>query len=141
MDATRRPVGSLVEWLCAAVCAAGAVTLVSIALHEFQSVRPVVPVIAKEIPESAPAAGIPAGVTRVPLLLLPDKREVRLGETLAGVAERLGTAAQLVSESLEETDAGRRVTRFYNDVGVQFVVVFDAPRVESEPRVSAIFIR
>jgi hypothetical protein len=141
MDATRRPVGSLVEWLCAAVCAAGAVTLVSIALHEFQSVRPVVPVIAKEIPESAPAAGIPAGVTRVPLLLLPNKRVVRLGETLTGVAEGLGGAAQLVSESLEETGAGRRLTRFYNDVGVQFVVVFDAPRAESEPRVSAIFIR
>ena len=141
MDATRRPIGSLVEWLCAAMCAAGVVALVSIALHEFQSVQPVVPVSAKEIADTPPAAGIPAGVTRVPLLLLPDKREVRLGETLAGVAERLGTAAQLVSESLEETDAGRRVTRFYNDVGVQFVVVFDAPRVESEPRVSAIFIR
>ena len=141
MDATRRPIGSLVEWLCAAMCAAGVVALVSIALHEFQSVRPVVPVIAKEIADTPPAAGIPAGVTRVPLLLLPDKREVRLGEPLAGVAERLGTAAQLVSESLEETDAGRRVTRFYNDVGIQFVVVFDSPRVESEPRVSAIFIR
>jgi hypothetical protein len=100
MDATRRPVGSLVEWLCAAVCATGAVMLVSIALHEFQSVRPVVPVIAKEIPETAPAADIPAGATRVPLLLLPHKREVRLGETLAGVAERLGSAAQLVSESI-----------------------------------------
>ena len=141
MDATRRPVGSLVEWLCAVMCAAGVVALLSVAVHEFQSVRPVVPVIAKEIPDSAPAAGIPAGVTRVPLLLLSNRREVRLGETLAGVAERLGTAAQLVSESLEETGAGRRLTRFYNDVGVQFVVVFEAPHAESEPRVSAIFIR
>ena len=141
MDATRRPVGSLVEWLCAAICAAGAVTLISIAVHEFRSVRPVIPVIAEEVPASLPTAEIPSGAARVPILLLPNKREVRLGETLANVAERLGTAAQLVSESLEETVAGQRITRFYNDVGVQFVVVFDAPRQGLEPRVSAIFIR
>jgi hypothetical protein len=141
MDVTRRPVGSLVEWLCAAICATGAVVLTSVAVHEFRSVRPVMPVIAEEVPESLPSADIPSGAARVPLLLLPNKREVRLGETLASVAERLGTAAQLVSESFDETVAGRRITRFYNDVGVQFVVVFDAPRQGLEPRVSAIFIR
>jgi len=57
------------------------------------------------------------------------------------VAEHLGAAAQLVSESLEETAAGRRITRFYSDVGVQFIVVADAVGLDAAPRVSAIFVR
>jgi hypothetical protein len=141
MNATRRRFGSFVEWLFAAVCAAGVVVAVSSAVEEVRSVRAVIPVSADSGTDTALISGIPPGVVEVPLLLLAEKREVRRGERLADVAEHLGSAAQLVSESFEETVVGRRITRFYSDLGVQFVVVFDAAGHNADPRVSAIFVR
>ena len=140
MDATYRRLGSLVEWLLAAACAAAAVATLSFA-HELRSVRAVVPVIAEEVAEPAPVAGIPAGAVSVPLLLLPGSRQVRLGERLGDVAQHLGAAAQLVSESFEDTMGGRRITRIYNDIGIQFVLVFDELRSRGDARVAAIFMR
>ena len=142
MDATRRRFGSLVEWLVAAVCAVGAAVLVSIAFQEVHSVRAIVPVSAERAPElSAPAGMPPGGVARVPLLLLGNGRRISVGQPLTAVAEHLGTAAQLVSESLEDTAAGRRITRFYSDVGIRFILVFDAAGRDGPPRVSAIFVQ
>lgn len=140
MDATRRRFGSFVEWLCAAAAAAGVVMGLASAVQEFRSVRAVVPVSAEAV-DTTVVAGVPPDVVGVPLLLLADKREVRLGERLADVAEHLGSAAQLVSESFENTAVGRRITRFYDDLGVQFVIVFDEVGHNTDPRVSAIFIR
>lgn len=141
MDATRRRFGSFVEWLFAAACAAGVVTGLASAVHEFRSVRAVVPVSAEAVADMSLVAGVPPDVVRVPLLLLANKREVRLGERLADVGDHLGSAARLVSESFEDTAVGRRITRFYDDLGVQFVIVFDAAGQNADPRVSAIFIR
>ena len=140
MDATRRRFGSFVEWLFAAACAAGLVMAVASAVQEFRSVRAVVPVNAETVADPSLFAGVPPDVVRVPLLLLANERQVRLGERLVDVAEHLGSAA-LVSESFEDTAVGRRVTRFYDDLGVQFVIVFDAAGQHADPRVSAIFIR
>ena len=141
MDATRRRFGSILRWLCAAFCAAGGALLLSVAVHSFRHVPAVVPIIAKEAPEAAPMAGIPPGVARVPLLLLANNREVRVGDRLSDVARRLGPTTAVASESLEDAGAGLRVTRFYTDIEMQFVLVFDAARRNQEPRVSAIFIR
>ena len=140
MDATRRRFGSLVEWLVAAACAVGAAVFASLAFQEFRTVRAIVPVIAEEAPDVVAAGLIPAGVVRVPLLLLGNGRRVSLGQSLTAVADHLGAAAQLVSESLEDTSAGRRITRFYSDVGVQFILVFDVIGRDQPPRLSAIFV-
>ena len=141
MDATRRRFGSLLEWFCAAVCAVGGVLLASLTVENFRNVPAVVPVIAEEAPEPQAISGIPAGVARVPLLLLANMREVRLGDRLDDVAERLGPTARLESESREDVSGARRVTRFYSDAGVQFILVFDARSSDQNARVSAIFIR
>ena len=140
MDATRRRFGSLVEWLVAAACAVGATALVSIAFQEFRAVRAVVPVIAEEASELAAIADVPPGVVRVPLLLLGNDRRISVGEPLAAVVDHLGAAAKLISETLEDRSVGRRITRVYSDVGIQFILVFDAVGPD-EPRVSAIFVR
>jgi hypothetical protein len=141
MDATRRRFGSLLEWLCAAVCAAGsALLLVSIGIHNVQRVPAIVPVIAEEAPDPAPISGIPPGVARVPLLLLAGNREVRLGDRLGDVIARLGPGAQLISESREDIGKGLRAIRSYTDIGVQFILVFDAAG-DQDLRLSSIFIR
>lgn len=141
MDATRRRFGSLLEWMCAALCTAGGGLLLSIAVHNVRDVPAVVPVIAQEAPNPAPIAGIPPGVAWVPLLLLQNNREVHVGDRLGDVARRLGPTAQLVSESREDVGRGIRATRFYTDVGIQFILVFDAANRDQEPRLSTIFIR
>jgi hypothetical protein len=140
MDATRRRFGSLLEWLVAVACVAAGVVLVSRAVDEFRSVRPIVPVIAKEAAPVALMTGIPAGVAPVPLLLLTDDRELRLGDRLADVAARLGSSALLLSESVDDLGAKRRLTRFYNDLGAQFILVFEGTGHDGEARLSAIFV-
>jgi hypothetical protein len=141
MEATGRRFGSLLEWMCAAGCTVGGVLVFSVAIDNRRSVPAVVPVIAKEAPDPAPIDGIPPGVARVPLLLLANSRDVHLGDRLGDVADRLGSAVQLLSELREEVAGGRRLTRFYSDLGVQFILVFDAKGRNPDLRVSAIFIR
>ena len=141
MDASRRRFGSLLEWLCAAVCAVGGVLLATSAIENFRSVPAVVPVIAEEAPDAPAIDGLPSGVARVPLLLLTNRREIRLGDRLEDVGERLEPTARLEAESREDVSGTRRVTRFYSDAGVQFILVFDARSSDQNARVSAIFIR
>ena len=140
MDATRRRFGSLLEWLVAVVCVAAGVVLASVAVEEFRGVRAVIPVIAKEAAPAAAMTGIPPGVAPVPLLLLTDNRELRIGDRLADVATRLGSA-RLLSETVDEIDGTQRLTRFYNDLGAQFILVFEAIGHEGDARLSAIFLR
>ena len=141
MDATRRRFSSLLEWCCAVVCAGGGVLLASSAIETFRSGPTVVPVIAEEAPDPPAIDGIPAGVARVPLLLLANMREIHLGDRLDDIVVRLGPTAHLESESRNEVSGGSRVTRFYSDGGVQFILVFDVRGRDRNPRVSAIFVR
>ena len=142
MEATRVRFGSILEWVLAAAVIAAALAAGSIAFQEFRSVRAVVPVIAGEASiYYDPPAGIPPRAVSVPLLLLGNGQEVRIGDRASEVAARLGSAAKLVSESVERTAVRERLTRFYTDVGVQFAVVYEAIERTAEPRVAAIYLR
>ena len=140
MDATRRRFGSLVEWGVAAACSVVAVLLLTVALNHVRRVPAVVPVSAREAPLPVPPGAVPAGVVPVPLLSLGEGIELRLGQRLSDVAERL-SRSRLLSESLETSDGKARLTRFYQDVGIQFIVVFEGTRVDPSAPLAAIFIR
>jgi len=71
---------------------------------------------------------------------LAGNREVRLGDRLGDVIARLGPGAQLMSESREDIGKGLRAIRSYTDIGVQFILVFDAAG-DQDLRLSSIFIR
>jgi hypothetical protein len=120
----------------AAALAAG-----SVVFRELRTVQPVTPVIAGEqsLYYDAPAA-IPSRAVSVPLLLLGNGREVKIGDRVSEVAARLGSAAQLISESVERSAMRERLIRFYSDVGVQFAVVYEALERSAEPRVAAIYL-
>ena len=139
MDATRRRFGSLVEWVVAAAFSAAAVSLLLVAVDEFRTVHPVVPVSAKEAAPDPALPGIPPGVVSVPILLLDNQRALRVGESLEEVARDLGAASRLLSESLERSGDRLRMRRFYNDAGQRFILVFDAAR-EGDVRLSAIYM-
>src|SRR5687768_2940711 len=141
MEATRVRFGSILEWLLAAAFVAGAAALVSMASGEMRNVRAVVPVIAGEAPAHDVPAGVPPRSVSVPMLLLGNGRDVRLGDRASEVAARFADAPQVISESLDRSEARERVTRFYNYLGTQFVLVFEDIERNADSRVAAIYLR
>ena len=142
MEATRVRFGSFIEWVLAAMVMAAALAAGSIAFDELRSVQPVTPVIAGETSlfYDAPA-GIPSRAVSVPLLLLGNGSEVKIGDSASEVAARLGSAVRVISESVERSAVRERLIRFYSDVGLQFTVVYEAIERSAEPRVAAIYLR
>src|SRR5687768_2565150 len=117
MEATRLRFGSMLEWVFAAAFVAGVLAIASALFSEVRNVRAIMPVIAGSAPAHEAPVAVPPGAVSVPLLLLEDGREVRLGDRLSDVASRLGAASRAVVESLERTAAHERVTRFYEYAG------------------------
>jgi hypothetical protein len=140
MAATRVRFGSMLEWLLAAAFVAGAVALVSMTFREIRNVEAVMPVIAGEAPVEEPP-GVPPRSVSVPMLLLGNGRDVRLGDRASEVAARLGDVSQVISESLDRSEVRERVTRFYSYLGTQFVLVFEDIERNADSRVAAIYLR
>jgi hypothetical protein len=140
MEATRVRFGAILEWVLAAMLIAAVVAAGTVLVREFRTVRAVVPVIAGEAHlYYDPPAVIPAGAVSVPLVLLADGQELRVGDRASDLAARIG-ALTMSSESIERTGVRERFTRFYSGLGVQFAVVLEALE-QSEPQVAAIYLR
>ena len=138
--------GSVVEWVLAAALIALAFATGSVVLREFRTVRAVMPVIAGdtagvETGLTDVPAGVPPRAVSVPMLQLPDGRNVRVGEPEAGVRARLGREAQLGADTVDGAAGRERVTRFYTYLGIEFVLVFEPFGPRNEPRVSAIYLQ
>jgi hypothetical protein len=141
MGAIRLRFGAILEWLLAAAFVAGAAALVSMAFGEIRNVRAIIPVIAGEAPVNDMPAGVPPRSVSVPMLLLGNGHDVRLGDRASEVAARLGDVPQVISESLDRSEVRERVTRFYNYLGTQFVLVFEDIERNADLKVAAIYLR
>ena len=141
MDATRARFGSLLEWILAAVCIVATLAIGSRAIGGFRAVSAVTPVIANEVPLPDPPAAVPARAVSVPVILLSNGEEVRVGETAAQVASQLGRETEVTSPSIDRTPLGERVTRFYEQGGTRFVVVLEPFAGDGQVRVAAIYLR
>jgi hypothetical protein len=139
MDATRRRLGSVVEWGIAGACAITAAALLTLGVRGVRDM-PDLAVSAREAAAAVPSTVIPAGVVPVPLLSFGEGVQVRLGERLSDVVARLGNS-RLLSETLDTSEGKARLTRFYENVGLQFIVVFDGTADDPSAPLSAIFIR
>lgn len=139
MEATRARVGSILEWFVAAAFIVIAFAAGSIVVREFRTVSAVMPVSAREAPE--PPASVPPRTVSVPVLLLSNGKQVRVGESASLVADRLGREAEVGSPSIERAPNGERVTRFYEQAGTRFVLVFEPFEPGAEPRVAAIYLQ
>lgn len=139
MAATRVRFAPVLEWLCAAAIIGGALAAFLGVAREFEDVGAVAAVMATTgpVPEAPPVLA-PRAVS-VPILLLADGKEIRIGDRAAAVAEKLGGRAQVGSETVERDDDTERITRLYSYAGTQFALVFEAPRPDSPPRVVAIY--
>jgi hypothetical protein len=132
---------SLLEWALAAAFIVMVVGVGSLVVGEFRTVTAVMPVIAREASMPAPPSAVPSRAVSVPVLLLPDGKEVRVGESLSEVAARLGREAEAGAVSVERATHGERLTRFYEHRGAHFVLVFEPFEREAEPRVAAIYLQ
>ena len=141
MNATRARFGSLLEWILAAACIIAILALGSLAVREFRTVAAVTPVIAHEAALPDPPAAVPSRAISVPVLLLPNGVELRVGDPAAEVASRLGRQAEVAVPSIDRSPAGERVTRFYEQGGTRFVVVLEPFAGDAQVRVAALYVQ
>ena len=145
MDAIRSGsgfrLGPVVEWLIAAAFLCATVAVGSLIVRELRTSSPAPrPVPAsRPIVTSVPAA-VPARAVSVPVLPFLDGKEIRVGETAAVVAARLGRAAESGRQEVDRGSLGERLTRFYEYGGSRFIVVFEPFERNGEPRVAAIYL-
>lgn len=142
MEMTRVRFGSAIEWVLAAAIIAATFGIGSVVLRELRTVSAAMPVNAREAQPAANAlpAGVPARAVSVPVLLLTDGKDVRVGDTVAAIAARLGREAEVGSQTVDRGRFGDRLTRFYEHAGTRFVLVFEPFEQNGPPKVAAIYL-
>ena len=140
MDALRVRLASALEWVVAAAFLAATVGVASLILRDLRgpTLRASAPAPAVAVPE-IPAA-VPPGAVSVPVLPFNDGKDIRIGDTAAAVAERLGRGAESGREEADRGRLGARLTRFYEYGGFRFIVVFEPFEKHGEPRVGGIYL-
>jgi hypothetical protein len=131
----------IVEWLIAVAFLFATVAVASLVVQELRGpvrVRTDAPV-ARPLVASIPPA-VPARAVSVPVLPFLDGKEIRVGETAAVVATRLGRAAESGRQEIDRGTLGERLTRFYEYAGSKFILVFEAFEQNGEARVAAIYL-
>jgi hypothetical protein len=132
---------AVAEWLVAASFLLGTFVVAALIVRELQpppaaqAAAPVAP-----LPGSIPAA-VPSGAVSVPVLPLPDGIELRIGETMSGIAARLGRSAESGRQEVDGGALGERLTRFYEYRGTRFILVFEPFERGGEAKLGAIYLR
>lgn len=148
MDALRvRPrfrIAPLVEWGVAASLLLATITVGSMVVGALTPaphtlIAGTAMPVARTILASIPAA-VPTGAVSVPVLPFLDGKEVRVGESFAQVAARLGRAAEVGRMEIDRGALGERLTRFYDYAGSRFILVFEPFERNGEPRLAAIYL-
>lgn len=145
MDALRvRPrfrLAPLLEWVVAALLLAAALWLGTRAIDAVRSSPELAAdqPVARPLISSLPPA-VPFRAVSVPVLPFKDGKELRIGETLQTVAQRLGRAAELGVQDFDRGAFGERLTRFYEYGGSRFILVFEPLRAGGEARLAAIYL-
>ena len=141
MDVSRYRFVALVEWALAAAAIVALLAGGSFLVRELRGLSTATPVIAGEVPPTVivPPAVVPPGAVSLPMLLLGDGREVRVGETLTAVVARLGRIVEAAPPAIERMPNGERITRSYEYGGTRFQLVFEPRGSRSELRLAAIY--
>ncbi len=140
MDMRQSRLGGAAEWLVAVAFLAATVIVAALIIREMRTVRTAEPPPAPP-PQEAPRAVIPPGVISVPSLLLPDGRQVRIGDTLAQVTSEIGSSFKPGADVIEAGALGNRLTRSCEYAGTKFILVLEPYERSGPPRVTAIYLR
>jgi len=141
MHAPRVRLGSLVEWVVAAAFLAATVAVASLIVAAMTATRPqpAASPAAPAAPSATPAV-LPSGAVSVPVLPFLDGTEIRVGDTAAEVAARLGRAAEVGRQNVDRGPLGERLTRYYDHGGFRFIVVYEPLERGGEHRVAGIYL-
>jgi hypothetical protein len=128
MQATpvRARLGSALEWFVAALFLIATIAVALLIARELRVSTPV----AQAAPETdtvLPVA-VPARAISVPVLLLLDGKEVRVG-------------AEVGRQQVDRGALGDRLTRFYEYRGTRFVLVFEPFERNGTMRVAGIYLQ
>jgi hypothetical protein len=141
MDAIRGRLGTAIEWLLAAGVLAAAAAAGSLVVRGLSTVTDA-PAVAVET--AAPAL-MPAIITgravAVPILVLLDGKEVRLGDSERRIAALLGRSAETGAQQVDRRGVRELITRFYEYAGTRFVLVFERAGAQADTTVAAIFVQ
>ena len=137
MEERRFRVGSFFEWVAAALGVAGVLWMLSVPVQRV--IGPRVEAALVDAPAALPP-GVPAGAANVPVMLLLDGREIRVGELHTRLLQRLPD--KLTSGPVQRTagEHGERQTRTYVVNGTKFFVVCDRPEAGGPLRISGIYL-
>jgi hypothetical protein len=146
MDVVRARVGSAVEWVVAAAFLIATLAVGSLVLRELRAAASSGPTSPSA---TLSAAALPVAVPRkaisVPLLILAQEKEIRLGDSAARVAAVLGREAETGVQQSDIGPIGERTTRFYDFSGTRFALVFESPErggpKGDTQRVTAIYLQ
>jgi hypothetical protein len=142
MDVVRVRLGAVVEWLVAAGFLAATVAVGSLILHDMRmpAVRASARTEQTQVSVAETPASVPSAAVSVPVLPFRDGSEIRVGDTAAAVAARLGRSAETGRQAVDRGRLGERLTRFYEYGGFRFVVVYEPFERNGELRVGGIYL-
>jgi hypothetical protein len=140
MDATRARVSSLFEWLVALACILGVVAIGSVMMRDIGNVTAIAPVIAHEEVLPDPPATVPPRSVSVPVMLLADGSELRVGDRAIDAFAHIGPNSEVAPPAIDRTPLGERVTRFYAQSGQRFAIVLQPLAGDGAVRVAAIYL-
>ena len=126
----------LVEWLAAALAVVGLVWIISGSVQRVLGPR----VEASLVDHKNVPPGVPAGATVVPVMLLPDGRELRQGDLHARLEEVLPSRLATGPPQMSEGAFGARSTRSYEFSGAKFFVVCERHEPNGPMKVSGIYL-
>jgi hypothetical protein len=142
MEATRARFGFAAEWLVAAGFLLATVLVGSLIVRELRTPRAsATPAPDADSTSAVVPAAVPSGAISVPVLLLLDGKEIRVGDSVEQVAKALGSAAEVGKAVVERGPIGERLTRFYEHQGSKFVLVFEPFEAKGRPRVAGIYLQ
>ena len=137
MEERRFRIGSLFEWLAAAGVVIILIWLISVPVQRLLGPRVEASLV--EAPSALPP-GVPAGATNVPVMLLLDGREIRVGVLQTRLNTLLPDKFADGPAHLSPGEFGERRTRAYSVDGTRFFIVSERLEPSGPMRVSGIYL-
>jgi hypothetical protein len=137
VEERRLRVGSVFEWLAAALAVLLLIWIVSVPIQ--RALGPQVEAALIDTPNVVPP-GVPAGAASVPLILLLDGREIRQGDLMSHIDSVLPPSLAVGPPLLTSGEFGERRTRAYMADGAPFYIVCERLEAGGPMRVSGVYV-
>ncbi len=141
MDASRLRLGPAAEWTVAVLFLVATLGVTILIVREMTTIGAPARGVAQPASPSVVPAGLPALSIPVPVLRLPDNRELRLGDTLEKVSSVLGREAETGAQVVEQGRTGTRLTKGYEYGRIRFTIVFEPFEKNGEFRIAGIYVQ